>query len=292
MLKCTPQETVSPRQQAIHDHLIAALRLTKGLDISCYDESFLLRSLEKRRQATGSKTPEDYLERLVRDNDEIEVFFHSLHVVYSEFFRDPLAFAQLEQQILSRLLSEKGKSDKAEIRVWSAGCAAGQEAWSVAILLDELIGAENKSISYRICASDQSEPDLTTARLGIYGIEALQNVRLRHIDRSFIRQGDTFAIAPSIKARVDFSYYDLLDTCTTCPPSSIFGDFDLVLCCNVLFYYRPEKQRFILDKLQRSLAPGGYLMTSEIERQIVERSGIFHATSPPRIVFHNAITTR
>ena len=285
-------EQICPEKRAILDDLIAALRLTKRLDITSYDESFLLRSLEKRRLATGCRTLKDYLDLLLKENDEEEVFSYSLHVIYSEFFRDTLAFARLEKLILPRLLREKEKTGKSEIRVWSAGCAAGQEAWSVAILLDGLISAESRPVSYRIFASDQSEADLTTARLGVYGVEALQNVRLRHFDSSFVPQGSNFAIIPRIKERVDFSFYDLFNDTTTCPPASIFGDFDLVLCRNVLFYYRPEKQHFILDKLGHSMAPGGYLMTSKTEQQIVEKSGIFQAVSPPVNDFFNVLRTR
>ncbi len=283
---------ISSEQRAILDDLIAALQLTKRLDITSYDESFLLRSLEKRRLTTGCKTLKDYLDLLLKEAAEQEAFSYSLHVIYSEFFRDTLAFARLEKLILPCLLSEKEKAGKSEIRVWSAGCAAGQEAWSVAILLDELICAKNKPVSYRIFASDKSEADLATARLGVYGVESLQNVRLRHFDSSFVPQGSNFAIAPHIQARVDFSFYDLFDTSTTCPPSSIFGDFDLVLCRNVLFYYNPEKQNFILDKLHHSLATDGYLMTSQTERQIVKESGIFQAITPPINDFFNILTTR
>lgn len=291
MMKST-FEQISLEKRVVLDELIATLRLTKRLDITNYDESFLLRSLEKRRLATGCRTLKDYLELLLKENGEEEAFSYSLHVIYSEFFRDTLAFARLEKLILPRLLREKEKSGKSEIRVWSAGCAAGQEAWSVAILLDGLISTENRSVSYRIFASDQSEVDLATARLGVYGVETLQNVRLRHLDSSFVRQGSSFAIAPRIKERVDFSFYDLFDVNTTCPPSCIFGDFDLVLCRNVLFYYRPENQHFILDKLQHSMAPSGYLMTSKTEKLIVEKSGIFQAASPPVNDFFNIVKIR
>jgi chemotaxis protein methyltransferase CheR len=283
---------ISPEKRAILDDLIAALRLTKRLDITSYDESFVLRSLEKRRMATGCRDLKDYIDLLLKENTEEEAFSYSLHVIYSEFFRNILAFARLEKLILPRLLGEKEKTGKSEIRVWSAGCAAGQEAWSVAILLDGLISAESRPVSYRIFASDQSEADLATARLGVYGVETLQNVRLRHLDSSFVRQGSRFAIAPHIKERVDFSFYDLFDANTTCPPASIFGDFDLVLCRNLLFYYRPEKQHFILEKLQHSMASRGYLMTSKTERLIVEKSGIFQTVSPPVNDFFNILKTR
>jgi len=274
-------EELCSQDKMIIDDIVVALSLTSGIDISNYDGSFLWRSLEKRLMATGCQNLQDYLDLLLTDNLEAKVFSSSLQIIYSEFFRDILAFAQLEKVILPDLLRQKQESGKSEIRIWSAGCAAGQEPWSVAILLDGLICAMNRPVSYRIFASDLSEADLTTARLGIYGVEALQNVRLGHLENSFVRHGRDFAIAPHIREHVEFSQYDLFDASTTCPPSSIFGDFDLVLCRNVLFYYRHDKQLFILDKLHDSLASSGYFMTSRTERLIVESSNLFQGGKPP-----------
>ena len=129
------------------------------------------------------------------------------------------------------------------------------------------------------------ELDLVSARTGVYSAAAVGNVRLRHLDGYFSQPGESFGIVPRIRARVDFSLYDLLDASTVCPPTSIYGGFDLVFCSNVLLYYSPETQRRILDKVQRSLSPGGYLVTGETERQIVERAGGFLAAAPPATVF-------
>ena len=267
------------------DEIIETLRRTRGLDVSCYDASFLEKVIEQRRKAAAEETRSAYLERLAEDGAEAAAFSRSLRVTYSEFFRNPLALALLEQLILPGLAEQKDSSGRGEIRVWSAGCAAGQEAWSVAILLEELTTARDQPRAYRIFATDLSEPDLASARSGVYTAAAVGNVRLRHLDGCFSRQGESFAIVPRIRARVDFSLYDLLDASTACPPVSIYGDFDLVLCSNVLLYYSPETQRRILDKVQRSLAPGGYLVTGETERQIVERAGGFRAVAPPATVF-------
>ena len=154
----------------------------------------------------------------------------------------------------------------------------------MAILLDEIVAACERPVQYRIFATDLSEPDLALARGGVYSAAAGKNLRLRHLESCFTRQGDAYAVVPRLKDRVDFSIYDLLDAGTS-PPASIYGDFDLVLCSNVLIYYRPEALRLILDKLRRSLAVGGHLVTGETERQVAGSADGFRMVIPPVAVF-------
>jgi chemotaxis protein methyltransferase CheR len=274
-----------PWQRTALDDVIAVMHGRHGMDVSCYEESFLVKSLEKRRQATAAVTPSAYLQRLSKERAEAENFFRSLRVICSGFFRNPLAFALLEQMILPGLVEEKVRSSQGELRIWSAGCAAGQEAWSVAILLEEAAAARQAPVPFRIFATDVSEAELDLALRGVYSAEAVGNVRSLHLGKYFSRQGESFALVPWIRQRVDFSICDLLDVNTSCPPASIYGHFDLVLCSNVLLYYRPEAKRFILDKLRRSLMEGGYLLTGETERQIVESAGGFRTVAPPASVF-------
>jgi chemotaxis methyl-accepting protein methylase len=254
--------------------VIRAMDRLQGKDISRYDESFLLKSLEKRLAATSRPTVADYCEYLSRHDGEAEQFFRSLNITYSEFFRNPLTFAVLEQRVLPGLIQEKQESGTAEIRVWSAGCAAGQESYSVAILLDELLTARKSPLSFRIFATDISEKCLEFARCGVYDAGAVQNVRLRHIQSCFEAGHGSYLVARRLRERVAFSFYDLLDERSSSPPGSIYGDFDLIFCSNLLFYYKPDTQRFIMEKLCNALSHGGYLMTGEAERAIVERTNL------------------
>jgi len=174
----------------------------------------------------------------------------------------------------------------AQFRIWSAGCAAGQEAWSIAILLEEASTArDNKPGAYHIFATDRAEDELVLARRGIYSASALGNVRQRQLECCFFRQGDTYAVTDRLKDKVDFSTYDLLDLNSSSPAESIYGNFDLILCCNVLYYYRPEIQQRILDKLKRNLAAGGYLVTGEAERQFVVSGSGLNAITPAMSIF-------
>jgi chemotaxis methyl-accepting protein methylase len=112
-------------------------------------------------------------------------------------------------------------------------------------------------------------------------------VQLRHLERWFSRREDTYVVVPELRELVDFSLHGLLDGHSVSPSASIFGGFDLVLCCNVLFYYRPECRMRILERLRRCLAPGGYLVTGEAERKIVQAAG-FQPLILPAAIFQAA----
>lgn len=253
-------------------------------DISVYDESFLRKTIEKRLERTSCLTLPAYLDYLSKNRDEAKVLLSSLNIGYSEFFRGPLAFALLEQVILPGLISEK-RSGSSEIRIWSAGCAGGEEAYSLAMILNEFARETDTEIHFRIFATDISEQSLETARRGVYGQKSVRNVTLKYLQKYFDQHAERYVIDPKLRERIEFSLYDLLDDSSCCPPASIFGDFDLVICSNVLFYYRPDIQKFILNKIGRSLTQSGYLMTNEAERGIVQQAQAFQAISVPATFF-------
>lgn len=260
------------------------LRREHGLDIARYAPGFLASSLERRWQAMPGMTQIAYLQLLEGDRAEAETLIRSLDIHHSEFFRDPLVFALLEQRLLPNLASVKNALDQTEIRVWSAGCASGAEAYSIAILLRELSDHRRSPIRFRLFATDSSAEQLARAQAGTYDLAAMGKVALRHLNRWFHRQEDHYIVAPELRELVDFSAYDLLDEHRACPCASIFGEFDIVFCCNILFYYQSECQDRILDKLRRCLAPDGYLVTSDAEREIVQNAG-FQAMAPPTAIY-------
>ena len=260
------------------DEIVRALADVYGLDISRYEAGFLRRTITKRMGETGAGTIPAYAGQLAGDREEAQKLCSSLRIAHTEFFRNPLSFAVIEQVILPVLVEAKKKSG-GEIRVWSAGCSYGQEAWSIAMLLDELAGP----VAYRIFATDLEEP--VSARHGVYSPGDVGNVRARHLSEYFHRQGDSFSIIARLRERVDFSACDLLDGRTAIPAASIYGDFDLILCCNLLFYYHPEARRRILDKIRSGLAPGGYFVTGDVERDMVAAHSGLYAMAPSAAVF-------
>lgn len=267
------------------EDVVRVISQTLERDVSVYDESFLAKSIEKRVKSTLSETPSAYLRRVREDRSEAEAFFRSLIITYSEFFRGRLTFALLEQIILPKLIEEKASSGRSEIRIWSAGCAAGQEAYSVAILLDELVAGRGNEVSFRIFGTDISAHDVESAGKGVYGAQSMRNVTLKHVEGYFTRQGAAYVISDRLRERINFSRHDLLDDLFECPPESIFGDFDLVMCCNLLIYYRPDLRRMMIAKLSGCLAHNGYLITGEAERAIVEGIDLFRMVAAPAPIF-------
>lgn len=268
--------------------LVDILRRSHRLDISCYSDAFLSDSFGRRCRATAGMTPARYFEHLSRDGSEAETFVRFLRIHHSEFFRDPFAFTLLEQRLLPSLASAKAASDYPELRVWSAGCAAGEEAYSIAILLRELCDEHVPQVRFRIFATDSSEEQLAMACAGAYSPTALGNVNLRHLGRWFSRRDDdTYVVVPELRERVDFSIHDLCDERISSPSASIFGEFDLIFCCNILFYFRPECQARVLDRLRRCLVPGGFLVTGDAEREITQAAG-FRSLNLPAAIFQGS----
>lgn len=263
-----------------------------GKDISAYDPGFLEKSVERRLAATGLTTPAAYGDYLRGSAPEAETLFRSLNITHSEFFRNSLTFAVLERVVLPTLSLRADAAGRAELRIWSAACAAGQEAYSLAMMLHEHGAARGRALSFRIFATDRSEAELASARAGVYDDAAVQNVRLKHLRDYFTRGGESYRVVDALRDRVDFSRYDLLDDHSVCPAASIYGDFDLVFCGNLLFYYRPEIRRAILTKLYRTLSPNGYLVTGEAERDFVEDQEGYRAVAAPSSVFQKTNWSR
>lgn len=211
-----------------------------------------------------------YLDYLENRTEEVAVFRSRLTNSYTEFFRNPLTFACLEQVILPQLVEKKRIRKENEIRIWSAACASGQEAYSIAILCDELIESKKADINYLIFATDIDSEVLEQAQRGHYQAETLGKVTLKRIQTYFIRKGENYSIASEIIRCIDFSVFDLLSDQGSSPSASIYGNFDLVFCSNLLFYYKPEYRKRILEKIGNSLSKGGYLITGETEREIIK----------------------
>ena len=256
-----------------------------GADISMYDASFIKRAIEKRFTAAKTKTISDYIQLLSNSPDEAITFYGSLSNIHTEFFRNPLTFAHLEQWILPRLM--ESKSDTSELRIWSAGCSSGQEAYSIAMLVEKINSKKQQALRYRIIATDISKSALAIAIKGDYTEDAIQNIRMKDLKEFFIKSGETYTVSDRLKKHISFSTYDLLDNRSAYPHESIFGSFDLVLCCNMLFYYKADSQLNILKKLINSMADQGYLITGEVERQTVAKHGSLLTVALPSPIFQN-----
>ena len=246
-----------------------------AIDLSVYDEDFLLKVIYSRMVVSGCADTLQYHSYLWEHPEEQKFLKSSLNNSYSEFFRETLSFSILKNQILPQILKQY-KGNKV-FRIWSAGCALGQEAYSLAMLFNEAL--QHTSLSFRVLATDISSENLALAKAATYSDENMQKIPygwwrryFEPISSSSVRNPRSliveYRITKDIREKVDFALFDLNDKRFSSPPDGIFGDFDLVMCSNLLFYYNNEARKSIVRKLLRSLAPGGILITGEAERDI------------------------
>ena len=257
---------------------------SQDVDVSKYDEKFLEKSVLRRMNETYCTTEEAYFRYLKQSFVEGEQFVRSLQISYTEFFRNSLTFSVLEKIVFPALLLKKLNNKNKEIRIWSTACASGQETYSLAMLLKELTKGVEDKINFRIFATDQSESQINEAKKGQYPESALSYLSLKRIKEWFSKEGDVYSVKPEIKENIDFSVFDLFDENYSSPPNSIFGDFDIVICANLLFYYKPKFRAQIIKKTGGCLSNDGYLITGETERDILVKSG-FSEIIPQSAIF-------
>jgi chemotaxis methyl-accepting protein methylase len=246
-----------------------------GIDVSNYDASFLRKSLQKRITETQSSSAEAYYNLVGQDKEEVRKLLDSLNICYSEFFRNSLTYSVLERIILPSVALKKKNTNRKEIRIWSAACASGQEAYSLAILLEEFSNLGNQPIDYRIFATDHDPSQVNKAMIGSYSEDALNCLNLKRVKQWFTKGCEIYTVKEVLKKNIDFSVFDLYNEQSSSPPTSIFGDFDVVVCANLLFYYNPGCREKIIEKTGDCLTRGGYLITGETEREILLKHDYF-----------------
>jgi len=237
----------------------------RGFDSSGYRISMVARRVQQRFSSIKCESYNEYLNYLQKNPDELDHLFDVLTINVSRFFRDTLTFEYIADRVLPAIVYEKKKAADNSIRVWSAGCARGEEPYSIAILIHELLEKEALKTNISIFATDIDGKILKKAQRAAYSFESIKSMKYRLLKKYFSREGEAFQLIPVIRNLVSFSAYDILDKKSYAPPESIFGSFDMVFCRNVLIYFDTEYQEQIFDKLYRSLARNGYLVLGEAE---------------------------
>lgn len=247
-------------------HIIHVLNEKRGCDFSGYCISTLEQRIIQRISITQSNNYATYYHYLQYNPQELDILIDVLTINVSRFFRNTLTFDYISKHILPAVCFHKtNKTMNLAFRVWSAGCSMGEEPYSMAILINELLEKKNLKYDIRIFATDIDRKILKKAQQAIYPYESIENIKYRLLKKYFINSGESFHLHKKIKEMVSFSVYDILCKNSFAPPESIFGAFDMVFCRNVLIYFSKEYQEVIFEKLYRSLASNGYLILGEVE---------------------------
>lgn len=238
-------------------------------DISVYEDSYVNKILNNRISAVNADKLSDYLSIIKNSENEASALTDNLNNVYSEFFRNPLTFSMIEQFIIPGLI-RKGVEESGELRIWSAGCSSGQEAYSLAIIALDCIQNTQANLKLRVFGTDKSGREIEAAGKGVYRPEYLKNCRLDILNKYFTRTGEFYSVDSFVRSIVDFSVFDLINSPYNSPPVSIYGNFDIIMCSNLLFYYKEKIRTAIISKLVKSLSCGSFLVTGEAEISIFD----------------------
>ena len=251
--------------QKIYIEILTILKERENFDFEAYKKPMLVRRINNRIIQTYAESPEKYIEFLKHDNNESKELLNNFMINVSHFFRDPMLSEFLKSYVIPELVTQTNLTGQNTLRIWSAGCSRGEEAYTLAILLHEFFEKETKKISIDFFATDYDNTALNSAQNGRYTIESLGETKSKYIQKYFTQSEGKYEICSTIKSMVKFSEYNLIDKNSYVPSESIFGNFDLVLCRNVLIYFNENYQKLIFDKLYKSLSPNKILVLGEAE---------------------------
>ncbi|MFN8469125.1 MAG: CheR family methyltransferase [Caldilineaceae bacterium] len=254
-LPAEPQDLAQREQQTLLQ-ILAQLRVRTGHDFSGYKEATLLRRIARRMQLLQLNTLGDYLNRLRQDAEEVDALYRDVLIHVTEFFRDAEAWSVLANDILPQLFEGKGPDDA--VRVWTVGCATGEEAYSAAILLLEHAGQLNRPPQIQVFASDLGRIALDFARKGIYPEAIAADVPEARLNRYFVHENSHYQVRSEVRELVLFTPHNLLQD----PP---FSKLDLVICRNVLIYLQRPVQEHVFEAFHYALRPTGFLFLGSAE---------------------------
>jgi two-component system CheB/CheR fusion protein len=257
------------------ENLLEHLKSSRGFDFTAYKRSTLARRVDKRMSAINVDSYTDYIDYLEVHPDEFGQLFNVILINVTSFFRDPDTFEYLRTEVVPAILRGKDVGD--QIRVWSAGCASGEECYSIAIVLAELLGPDQFRDRVKIYATDVDDEELAIARSASYTDRQMEDLPEGLRTKYFDRNGSRSVFKKDFRRNVIFGRHDLLDDA---PISRV----DLLVCRNTLMYFNHEAQSRIVNRFHFALREGGYLVLGKAE-MLLNFAGAFAAVDLKQRIF-------
>lgn len=264
--------------------ILGLLRDRVGTDFSMYKTLTIERRVRRRSEMRGESDLTKYLEIVENEPEEVSTLYNDLLIEVTSFFRDRDAFAVMDELVIPDIAALM--SEERQIRVWVAGCASGEEAYSIAILFSDYAREHGLTLNLKILATDIHSRSLDAASSGIYTEQALKSLSADRIARYFVKEGSYYQISQALRKHVVFSPHSLLGD----PP---FTRMDLISCRNVLIYFNDEAQHKALSLFHFSLSKNGYLFLGPSEtvgqlsdefKTVHQRWRIFQKTRDVRLL--------
>ncbi len=238
------------------DAIFRLLRDDCGIDFSHYKTSTVGRRIERRLMLHKLENLDQYVDRLRRDPRELSDLYEDLLIGVTRFFRDKEAFDALEHLVIPEMLAGVAAED--HVRVWVPGCATGEEAYSIAILLHEKLTSMDRPINVKLFATDVHRRSLEVAGTGLYGESSLADVNPERLRRYFVRRPNGYQVSQDLRELIVFAPHNVLR-------DAPFTRLDLITCRNLLIYFQPHAQRAALSLFNFGLKSGGVLFLGSSE---------------------------
>jgi len=245
------KESLKPALQ----RLFTLLLEQSGVDFSVYKLPTMMRRIERRMVVQGAATLADYVEQVQSQTDEVELLRRELLIPVTSFFRDPDAFDSLGQALKEVLMQHPPSQ---ALRLWCAGCATGEEAYTLAMLALEACDAAERWPGLKVFASDVDARFLAVASAGAYPRGAAETLTPQRLERFFNWQDDRLVVKPELRQMVLFARHNLLE-------DAPFTKMDVVVCRNTLIYFQQTAQERVMRRLQYALNPRGLLLLGHSE---------------------------
>jgi chemotaxis protein methyltransferase CheR len=265
--------------------LIRRIKDKTDIDLGQYKDSYILRRLSSRMKIFGAATYRDYMGILEKDAGEYDKVVDAFTINVSEFFRDKEVFKVISGKVMPDLIAEKKRTGRRNIRIWSAGCACGEEVYSLSMILNDLLGKDYGSFSIRLFATDIDEAIMAKAKEGIYDPVSLKNVDNALMAKYTVKLPDgKIKVTDDVKRNVTFKNFDLIK-------GGKFGTFfDLILCRNVMIYFSDEQKAKLLMEFYNSLGTGGYLVIGRTETLVGDSRNVLQAINSMERVYRRPET--
>jgi chemotaxis methyl-accepting protein methylase len=271
------------------DKLVRKICDERGLDLGYYRRSYLERRFAARLRTLGLASYRQYSELLDSDPDEYAHFVQTLTINVTDFFRDPELWDLLRSKVIPELMATKTSHHGRVLRVWSAGCSTGEEAYSLAMAFLDALGDEREHFTLSIHATDLDPDALAVAVAGVYPERKRDHIpahmRLKYTVDGPSDVPDSFQIAPDVRRVVHFERYSLFDS----PPMKLV---DVVVCRNVFIYFDRSEQARVLDGFWNALTSDGYLVLGRSEKLSAGEYERFETLDSKERVYRKAPRTR
>lgn len=236
--------------------LLDYLKQSHGFDFTTYKRPSLMRRIQERMRTLSIENYSAYLDYIKENPEEFTPLFNTIEINYTGFFRDPEAWDYIAKEIIPRIIASKSESES--IRIWSAGCASGEETYTLAILLAEALGVEQYQARVQIYATDIDTEAVNQARQGTYLNHQIVGVPPTFLERYFKQVDERYIFCKDLRGSVIFCRHNLIQDA---PMSKI----DLLMCRNVLIYFNTDAQTKTLARFHFSLKDSGFLFVGMSE---------------------------